>query len=156
MLIPVMTVIRFDDGLAMTAHRCHIPLTFNMRCVIPFHPSITNYCTCKLSTLARHRLLTTLPTTSQIMLYWIKVRRFRWPRQTINSMSLQKAQSRVCGMRSHTILHQVHTPRFSKGLSRHTYGPAKTYHAILIKYLKKTRKESFPYRGGTTEFRLFI
>ena len=48
---PGMTAIRFDDGLATTGHRCHIhvPQTFNMRCVILFHPSITNCCTCKLT-----------------------------------------------------------------------------------------------------------
>ena len=113
-LIPSMTAIRFDDGLATTAHRFHIAQTFNMRCEIPYHPSITNYCTCKLSTLARHSLLITLPTTAKIMLNWIKVRQFGWPRQNINSMSLQKAQSRVHGMKSYNILHQDHTPAISK------------------------------------------
>ena len=113
-LMPGMTATRSDDGLATSAHQCHIAQTFNMRCEIPFHPSVTNYCTCKFSTLARHRLLITLPTTSQIMFNWIKVRQFRWSRQNIISMSLHKAQSRVCGMRSHNILHQVHTPAISK------------------------------------------
>ena len=112
-LIPGMTAIRFDGGLATTAHRCHIAQTFNMRCEIPFYPPITNYCTCKLLTLARHRLPITLPTTSKIMLNWIKVGQFGWPRQNINSMSLLKAQSRVCGMRSHNILYQVYTSAIS-------------------------------------------
>ena len=46
-----MTAIRFNDGLATTVHQGHInvPQTFNMRCVIPFHPSIGNCCTCKSS-----------------------------------------------------------------------------------------------------------
>ena len=50
-LIPEMIAIHFDDGLATTAHQCHIhvPQTFNMRFVIPFHPSIRNCFTYKLS-----------------------------------------------------------------------------------------------------------
>ena len=32
-------------------------------------------------------------------------------------------------------------------MSRHTYWPENTNHAILIKYLKNTRKENLPYRG---------
>ena len=60
-------------------------------------------------------------------------------------MSLQKAQSHGCDMRSRTLLHQALTPVMSKsiGLSRHTYWPANTNHAILIKYIKNTRKATF-------------
>ena len=60
---------------------------------------------------------------------------------------MQKAQSRVCDMRSRTILHQAHTPVMSKSLKFCTHWPANTNHAILIKYLKNTRKENLPYRG---------
>ena len=81
-LIPEMIAIRFDDGLATTAHQCHIhvPQAFNMRCVIPFHPSIRNCCTCKLSyngkSLSPYQPTDDIP----VMLNWIKVRRFGWPR----------------------------------------------------------------------------
>ena len=84
-LIPEMTAIRFDDGLATTAHQCHIhvPQTFNMRCVIPFHPSIRNCFTCKLSyigkSLSRNHPTDDIP----VMLNWIKVRLFGWPRHEL-------------------------------------------------------------------------
>ena len=97
-LIPGMTAIRFDDVLATNAHQCHIhvPQTFNMRCVIPFHPSIRNCCTCKSSYIGQPRLLTTLPMTSQLRLIGLRSGDLDG-----QGMSLQKAQSRVCDMRSH-------------------------------------------------------
>ena len=114
-LTPGMTTIRFDDCLATTAHRCHVPQTFNMQCVIPFHPFITNFCTCK-SSYSGNASSPNLPTDDiLIMLNWIKVKRFGWPRQNISSMSLQKKLKVVCcGMRSRIILHQAHTPVMSK------------------------------------------
>ena len=107
-LIPGMTAIRFDDGLATTAHQCHIhvPQTFNMRGVIPLHPSIKNCCTCKSSYIGKSP--SPNPPTDDIPINltdWIK---------DGQGMSLQKAQSRVCGMRSRTILHQAHTNVMSK------------------------------------------
>ena len=97
-LIPGMTAIRFDDGLATTAHRYYIPQTFNMRCVIPFHPSITNFCThgtCKSSYSGKAPSPNHPTDDILIILNLIKGRRFGWPRQNISSISLQKAQSRV-------------------------------------------------------------
>ena len=41
-LIPGMTTIRFGDGLAIIAHRCQIPQTFNSLHVIPFKPYLKN------------------------------------------------------------------------------------------------------------------
>ena len=84
-IIPGMTAIHFDDGLATTAHQCHInvPQAFNMRCAIPFHPSIGNCCTYKLSYIGKspspNHPTDDIPITS----YWIKVRRFGWPRHEL-------------------------------------------------------------------------
>ena len=68
-----------------------------------------------------------------------------------------KAQSRVCGIRSRSILHQAHAPVMSK---RFVYGPANVYHGILIKYKMKTRKENVSYRGSKVKekqtFKRFI
>ena len=110
-LIPGMTAIRFDDGLATTAHQCHIhvPQTFNMRCVIPFHQSIRNCGTCKSSYIDKPLLLNPLPMTSQL-----RVIGLRSGDLDGQGMSLQKTKSRVCDMRSRTILHQAHTPVMSK------------------------------------------
>ena len=84
-LIPEMTAIRFDDGLATTAHQCHIhvPQTFYMRCVIPFHPSIRNCCTCKLSYIGKSMSPNHPTDDIPVMLNWIKVRRFGWPRHEL-------------------------------------------------------------------------
>ena len=108
-LIPGLIAIRLDDGPATTVHRCHIPRchipqTFNMRRVIPFDPSTTMCRTYNCFILA-----TTLPMTSQICSTGL-----RSGDLDINSMNLLKVQSRVCPMKSRTILHQAHTPVISK------------------------------------------
>ena len=84
-LIPGMTAIRFDDGLATTAHQCqiHVPQTLNMRCVIPFHPSIRDCCTCKSSYIGKPPSPKSPTNDIQITLNWIKVRRFGWPRHEL-------------------------------------------------------------------------
>ena len=104
-LIPGMTVIRFDDGLATTAHQCHIhvPQTFNMRCVIPFHPPIRNCCTCKSSYTDKSPSPNHPTDDIPVTLNWIKVRRFGWP-----SHELAKG-SKSC-------VRQGHTPVMPKSL----------------------------------------
>ena len=77
-LIPGLTAIRFHDGLAATAHQCHIhvPQTFNMRCVIPFHPSIRNCCTCRSSYIGKSPSPNHPTDEIPITLNWIEVKRF--------------------------------------------------------------------------------
>ena len=108
-LIPGMTAIRFNDGLATIAHQCHIhvPQTFNMRCVIPFHPSIRNCCTCKSSYIGKS-LYPNHP-TDDITLNWIKVGGFGWPMHELAKGS----ESCVRYEKSH---HQAHAPVISKSL----------------------------------------
>ena len=111
-LKPGMTAIRFDDGLTTTAHQCHIhvPQKFNMRCVIPFHPSFRNCCTCKSSYIGKSPS-PNYPTEDNPVTLGL-----RSGDMDDQGMSLQKAQSRVCDMRSRTILHHAHTPVMSKSL----------------------------------------
>ena len=83
--IPGMTVICFDDGLAPTAHQCHkhVHKTFNRHCVIPFHPSIRNCCTCKSSYTGRSPSPKHPTDGIPIMLNWIKVMPFGWLRHEL-------------------------------------------------------------------------
>ena len=84
-LIPEMIGIPFEDGLATTAHQCHIhvPQPFKMHFVITFHPSIRNCCTYKLSYSGKS-LSPNHPTDDiPVMLNWIWVRRFGWPRHEL-------------------------------------------------------------------------
>ena len=85
----------------------------HVRCAFAFDSSITTCCTCL--TLAGPRLQTIL---SKSQIFSIGLSGFDievWePGQNIKSMSLQKVQSRVCGMRRRTILHQAHTLVISK------------------------------------------
>ena len=113
-LIPGMTAVCFDNGLTTTAHQCHIHVprhSFNMSCVIPFHPSIRNCYIHVNCNGKRPSILTILPMTSQLRLI-----EFRSGDLDDQGMSLQKAQSRVCDMRSRAILRQAHTPVMSKSL----------------------------------------
>ena len=84
-LIPGMTAIRFDDVQATTAHQCHIhaPQTLNVHCVIPFHSSIKNCCTCKSSYIGKSPSPNHPTDDIPITLNWIKVRRFGWPRHEL-------------------------------------------------------------------------
>ena len=80
-----------DDGLATTTHQCHmhVPQTFNMRCVIPFHPSIRNCCTWESSYIGKSPSPNHPTDDIPIMLTgnWIKVRRLGWPRHELSKGS---------------------------------------------------------------------
>ena len=112
-VIPGMTAIRFDDGLATTTHQCHIhvPQTCNMRCVIPFHPSIRYSCTRKSSYIGKSPSPNHTTDDIPITLNWIKVRRFGWPSHELAKGS----KSCVRYERSHHLA-TVHTPVVSKSL----------------------------------------
>ena len=106
-LIPGMAAIRSDDGLTTTARQCHIHVPRHSTCAVYFRSirPLEIAVHVKRLTLASPRLLTTLPMTSQLRLIGL-----RFGDLDDQGMSLQKAQSRVCDMRSRTFLHQAHTP----------------------------------------------
>ena len=82
-LIPGMTAIRFDDGLATTA-LLHICTTDIQHALCDSVSSvIRNCCTCKSSYIGKSPSSKHPTDGIPITLNWIKVRRFGWPRHEL-------------------------------------------------------------------------
>ena len=93
----------------ITAHRSHVPETCAL--CYPVHLNLLF-----LSYIERSPSPNQPTDEIPLIVNWIKVRRGGWPRQNINSMSLQIVQNPVCGKSSGIILHQAHTSVISKSV----------------------------------------